>query len=111
MSWCWQHGGQSTNSEELINKLRVALEPLRNQVSVPMPPINPNEAPFRPQAPQRHGLLGNAPPGYNPMMGPRSFGPQGMLDVCLSFHWRFVAAASVRLPAESRLASKNYTAR
>ena len=73
-----QQGGQNVNSEELINKLRVALEPLKNQIDVPMPLINPNEAQqLRPQGQQRHGLLGNAPPGYNPMMGPRSFGPQG----------------------------------
>lgn len=49
----------------------------------PMPGMNPqdpNNPPFRPPGPARHGLLGNAPPGYNPMMvgGRPPFPPQGM---------------------------------
>lgn len=74
------NGGPGNNSEELINKLRVALEPLKNQISVPVSSMNqPDPNQFPPQGgPQRHGLLGNAPPGFNPMMGgPRPFGPQG----------------------------------
>ncbi|PVD22536.1 hypothetical protein C0Q70_18350 [Pomacea canaliculata] len=77
------HGGQGSNSDELINKLRLALEPLKNQIGGgPMPGMNPqdpNNPPFRPPGPARHGLLGNAPPGYNPMMvgGRPPFPPQG----------------------------------
>lgn len=45
-----------------------------------MNPQDPNNPPFRPPGPARHGLLGNAPPGYNPMMvgGRPPFPPQGM---------------------------------
>ncbi|KAK7095293.1 serine/threonine-protein phosphatase 1 regulatory subunit 10-like isoform X2 [Littorina saxatilis] len=76
-------GGPNNNTEELIKKLRIALEPMKNQINPPMQTMNPSEAQFRPpgpqgpQGPQRHGLLGNAPPGFNPMMGPRAFGPPG----------------------------------
>nr|KAG5693171.1 hypothetical protein BaRGS_035369 [Batillaria attramentaria] len=72
------HGGPGANSEELINKLRVALDPLKNQISAPVPAMTPQDPgqQFPPQGPQRHGLLGNAPPGFTPMMGgPRPFGP------------------------------------
>ena len=68
-----------------------------------MPIINPNEAQFRPQGQQRHGLLGNAPPGYNPMMGPRSFGPQGTVAGTSVLTVPFTAADSAVQPAVSEV--------
>jgi hypothetical protein len=74
-----QNAGPDVNSEELIQKLRVALEPLKNQINPAMQNMNPSDPQFRLQGlPGRGGLLGNAPPGFNPMLGgPRAFGPQG----------------------------------
>lgn len=52
------------------------------QVMNPQDPNGPGH--FRPQGPTRHGLLGNAPPGYNHMLGgPRlQFPQQGQCYNC-----------------------------
>ncbi|XP_041371059.1 serine/threonine-protein phosphatase 1 regulatory subunit 10-like [Gigantopelta aegis] len=73
--------GQDSKATELMDKLRHALEPFKNQLPEYLhgyfQPGGPQHAGMVPLGgmPSRPGLLGNAPPGFHPMMpGP----PQGL---------------------------------
>ncbi|KAK3087031.1 hypothetical protein FSP39_000676 [Pinctada imbricata] len=93
--------GDPVKSEEAFEKLKGILEPLQNMNNPGMPPMPGPMGPFGPPGPNGppmeafnmgpggpprfhmpgQGLLGTAPPGFNPMMGPPNgpprFGPGG----------------------------------
>lgn len=91
------NAGPGTNTDELIAKLRLALEPMKNQVLGGQGPPNmhggPQDAMFRGgppgMGPRPHGLLGNAPPGFNmmggPPPGPPNFPPPGQCQRMLFY--------------------------
>ena len=85
------NAGPGQNTDELIKKLRIALEPMKNQVMGGQGPPGMHGGPQDPMfhggppgmGPQHRppGLLGNAPPGFNmmggPPPGPPNFPPPG----------------------------------